>query len=72
MTEIKILDICLIDENGNSLKIGSAKVLIDILPKTIISDKEKMIILKDINLFFKDGDVIYNNGGYWLNAKYSK
>jgi len=72
MEEItKSVGIYLIDENECKIKIGSARVFIEIQPPTWISSiKEKYIILEKINLDFNEGDVIYQNNLRWLDPKF--
>ena len=67
MEKIMSLPVCIIDNNGNKLQIGSARIEIKLIEKTMISRKEKRIILRKLDLSFKEGEDIYNNGGWILN-----
>ena len=68
--EIKICDVNIEDEMGNKIKIGSAKLQIDVMPENLAFNKEKLIVLQKLDLQFKEGEAIYNNGGFWTNARY--
>jgi len=65
--EIKICDVCIIDDRGAKIKIGTAKLEIILLERTMISPKEKRITLKNLNIEFDEGDKLYDTGGSTLN-----